>query len=704
LQEWLTTLGLLTAALVAFLGLVVWIAAQTGALISHGRSLPSPPADAVAALLQLPRHVNRPREAWPPAARTGFPDPVLFYGLVVLLLTATTSTAGWALGAWRRHRAGSSRRDRDRSYSWARARQVPELVMRRPDGQRILLGQLGRTPIGAQPRRSVLLVAPTQAGKTTRFVVPAVLRWQGPMVITSVKPDVLHLTHQARARRGGVMVFDPTGTLAETNIATCWWSPLLAADTFAEAERTAAWMVEAAGNPGGDNAQFWESLAGKLLAVLLFAGAHADHSLATLARWVDRRDVPAVSAVVEWLGDEDAKDAWAACCARDERQCDSVYATLETLLAPFSSPSVRASVLPDRDRDFIDPDRLLDENAALYLVAPVHEQNRLRPLFEALIQTVIRAAQDRHARSGRPLEPALLLMLDEAAHVAPLRSLPALAATGAGQGIQICSVWQDLAQIEQLYSRGARSLINNHTARVFLPGNGDVTTLDELSRLLADHPAIRLSRSHSRHGSDSITVNPGEERLAPLDYLRQLPADTALVLYGRLPPLRLKTRGYWQQSDLAPLITEPFTEPEPSSSPPNHPISVAGSPQPGGDHLADSQGDRPTGITYIQEALMPIPSEPDGPRLLDHLEPLVEYNRAIDVRTGRRYQIATGIDGTAIPVPEELTEQERAELDALHDSYRRRIADAATDLAHEPEPPAVADLDRYRNRKAGDSP
>jgi len=36
LQEWLTTLGLLTAAVVASVGLLLWVAAQLGALISHG--------------------------------------------------------------------------------------------------------------------------------------------------------------------------------------------------------------------------------------------------------------------------------------------------------------------------------------------------------------------------------------------------------------------------------------------------------------------------------------------------------------------------------------------------------------------------------------------------------------------------------------------------------------------------------------------
>jgi hypothetical protein len=90
--------------------------------------------------------------------------------------------------------------------------------------------------------------------------------------------------------------------------------------------------------------------------------------------------------------------------------------------------------------------------------------------------------------------------------------------------------------------------------------------------------------------------------------------------------------------------------------------------------------------------------------LLDHLQLLVEYNRAIDVRNGRRYQIATGIDGTAIPVPEELTEQERADLDALHDSYRQRITHARDEVIDEPAPPPVADFTRFRNRRTGESP
>ena len=57
------------------------------------------------------------------------------------------------------------------------------------------------------------------------------------------------------------------------------------------------------------------------------------------------------------------------------------------------------------------------------------------------------------AETGTPLDPPLLLVLDECANIAPLRDLATLASTGAGQGIQLISVFQDMAQIYAVYGR-----------------------------------------------------------------------------------------------------------------------------------------------------------------------------------------------------------------------------------------------------------
>ena len=127
------------------------------------------------------------------------------------------------------------------------------------------------------------------------------------------------------------------------------WSPLLGCRSYPDAERHAAWLVEAGGDPRGENATFWEALAGKLLAPLLYAAAGTDRSLRHVAAWVDRRETTEIIEALGRLGDVDALDAWAATCAREDRQRDSVYATAESILRTFASPSARAAtdITPD---------------------------------------------------------------------------------------------------------------------------------------------------------------------------------------------------------------------------------------------------------------------------------------------------------------------------------------------------------------------
>jgi hypothetical protein len=68
------------------------------------------------------------------------------------------------------------------------------------------------------------------------------------------------------------------------------------------------------------------------------------------------------------------------------------------------------------------------------------------------------------------------VVLDEAANIAPLRDLDTLASTAAGQGIQLVSVFQDLAQISARYGERAATVVNNHRAKVLLSGISDPPT------------------------------------------------------------------------------------------------------------------------------------------------------------------------------------------------------------------------------------
>src|SRR5574341_464259 len=82
------------------------------------------------------------------------------------------------------------------------------------------------------------------------------------------------------------------------------------------------------------------------------------------------------------------------------------------------------------------------------------------------------------------LSPRLLVCLDEAGNCAALAKLPELATTARGQGIQLVTVWHDLAQLTHRYGRRSSTVLNGHRAKLFLSGQADAESLELASRLI----------------------------------------------------------------------------------------------------------------------------------------------------------------------------------------------------------------------------
>ena len=68
-----------------------------------------------------------------------------------------------------------------------------------------------RSSSAAERAQSVVVVGPTQSGKTTSLAVPAILDWEGPVVAASVKSDLLRHTQARRNERGRIWCIDPSG-------------------------------------------------------------------------------------------------------------------------------------------------------------------------------------------------------------------------------------------------------------------------------------------------------------------------------------------------------------------------------------------------------------------------------------------------------------------------------------------------------------
>ena len=211
--------------------------------------------------------------------------------------------------------------------------------------------------------------------------------------------------------------------------------------------------------------------------------------MADVVRWVDVQEVEEVFDVLTAAGARSALQAMQAAWGRDERQRSAVYTTAETVVEVFADPAVAASesaASTAGPAERIDPVGLLDGNDTLYLCAPAHDQRRLRPLFATLVTQVVEAAYERSGvganRSTRPL----LVVLDEAANVAPLAELDVLASTAAGHGVQLVTVWQEHRQLQARYGTRAGSVVNNHRVKVFLSGIADPGTLEHASTLVGE--------------------------------------------------------------------------------------------------------------------------------------------------------------------------------------------------------------------------
>jgi type IV secretory pathway TraG/TraD family ATPase VirD4 len=268
--------------------------------------------------------------------------------------------------------------------------------------------------------------------------------------------------------------------------------------------------------------------------------------MADVMRWVDLQDQQEPLQALHHAQELDAIQAFAASINREERTRSSAYTTAETVLAAFGDPGVLATTTR---RPAVDPDRLLDGgNHTLYICGPLHEQARLRPLFTALIEQTIARIYDRANRTTDRLAKPLLLVIDEAANIAPLPDLAQIASTARGVGIQLVTVWQDFAQIQARYGTFAQTVINNHRAKVVLAGVSDTPTLDYISRLIGDQHTTEESRTRNADGKESTTRSTRHRPLAPTDALRRADTGTGVLIYGNHHPAQLKLRPWYRDS------------------------------------------------------------------------------------------------------------------------------------------------------------
>ena len=374
-------------------------------------------------------------------------------------------------------------------------------------GERPVLGRRTWQGVGygrqvtLMDKSSLLIVGPTQVGKTSSLVVPALLRWADALVVTSVKSDVVRSTQRWRASLGDVQILEPGRDSGLT------WNPLEGVTSLRHALRVARDLT--IGSRGQGDTDFWNALATKLVAALFVMASQRSLSIFDVAGVIENRKFD------RWMSNapmSEASELLRTFLEHEHKTLDGVITTAETMLLPWRFRQPLANI------------RSVVAGAnTLYLCSPRGEQQHYESLFRGALRMVL---EEQHRLVDEGSQRRLLLVLDEAATVAPLDELDQLAATVSGLDVTLVTVVQDFAQLVARWGARAPTIVNNHTTRVVMSGLSDPTVGKYLPEMV---------------------VSKEDTRTLPL---RQRPAGTAVVVSGRRPVFEVRVRPWWRSRRL----------------------------------------------------------------------------------------------------------------------------------------------------------
>jgi type IV secretion system protein VirD4 len=488
----------------------------------------------------------RQRAAAPSATAYLASATLALAGLLVLGQRLRRRVRAWQAGSPLAREHGSlARRAREHGWvsqrTWALTGDLRRLWVSAPVTGRPYLGAAGRLRprmLAAEPEVQPMVIAPPRAGKSSGYVVPWLLDHRGPALVLSTKRDVYEATVSYRRAIGDVSVYDPFG-----DATSAAFTPLTPAASWAGAIRVGEALASAA-HPDQANAanEFWDKEAASMLGPLLHAAAIGGHGMAEMLRWLDTRRFDEAIGLLKGAGAGDGANQLEGIGRRDERNRETTVMSALNLLRAYRYPQ-----LAQPSSRVLDPEAFLAGEAnTIYVIAAAHDQEVLRPVILALITATYETAV-RRARTRGALDPALLMLMDEAANIAPVRNLSAWLSQCGDHGIVIATIWQSIAQIDQRYGRAARDAICAAcTAQLFIPPLAEPTSSGYLSELLGEEPVANASGGGSR---ESLSVTQAKAAQNP--WLRQIPRGRAILLYRDLPPAIVRAPGWFEDPRFA---------------------------------------------------------------------------------------------------------------------------------------------------------
>lgn len=390
----------------------------------------------------------------------------------------------------------------------------------------------------------LVTLARTGAGKGVGCIIPALLRYRGPVIVIDPKGENYQVTARRRRELGqDVLLLDPFGITGDESGAL---NPLDLIDPRSpEAIDSAVQLAELLVTKQHTLDPFWDSRAHSLITtMLLFVASGRPPVLRNLQEMhyllnqtnedmdftfkeILKSPLPAVRQGGAIKSTAEAK-VWASILSTAQSHTDFLRSAgaQETLgRSTFDLGAITRG----------DP-------LSIYIVVPPEKLESHGKLLRLWIGVMMAAITKRNRRPQLPT----LFVLDEAAQLGPLKQLRQAITLLRGYGLRTWSFWQDLSQLQTLYPHDWKTMINNcevlqafgfSNARVARDG-GDLTGYEDWRALqdlefdqmvlaiAGDKPVIARKPNYledpafaGQFDENHFYAEPGEEPEMPQEFV-----------------------------------------------------------------------------------------------------------------------------------------------------------------------------------------
>jgi type IV secretion system protein VirD4 len=446
------------------------------------------------------------------------------------------------------------------------------------------IGAAGGEPLTWYTDKHVLVLAGSRTGKGRDILIPNLLRYQGSTFVIDPKGENYRVTANYRRTLGSVRVLDPWRVIDDlTHDQRASFNPLaLLAKSEPESVDRADVLAHGLVLDSGTESH-WSHSARALWKALLLHVATADE-------FTDTRDLIAARRILlngflPPRSDSTRSDGEEGKGTRPlstlERMAEN--AAFEGIISDFALSLLatpekeRGSIISyaARQTDFLDTPALRRSLAATGDGVPIAFSEWRKNVMSCYVsipadklegsglrwvRLVVSAALNEMLTEQAPPALPVQFILDELASLKRLEQVERAVGLAAGYGVQIWAVWQDLAQMKDLYESRWSSFIGNAGVR-YVFGINDFDTAKYISDYLG-----ASTREISVDQSDAlgvrVTAQSRSLQARPLmtpDEVMVMTGNEMLVLLDRMRPLRSIRSPWFEDAELAGRAAKTIT-------------------------------------------------------------------------------------------------------------------------------------------------